>query len=146
MKVKVVNSNRILSIFAVLLLICGLLSICQAQDAPEVIQEEAAPKLDINDDGTINILDLVLVASSFGEHGENDADVNGDSVVNILDLVLVASAFGRSVADTVDDTLDSDPESPVEGPPNTDVVEKPEPLPVAQPEALVVGLVLPSSG
>ena len=107
MKMKAVNANRILSLFAVLLLICGLHSICYAQDTPEVIQEEADPKLDLNDDGTINILDLVLVASSFGERGANDADVNDDGVVNILDLVLVASAFGKSVADPIDDTPES---------------------------------------
>ncbi len=128
MKMKVVNANRILSIFAVLLLICGLLGVCYAQDTSEaiqeeVIQEEADPKLDLNDDGTINILDLVLVASSFGERGENDADVNDDGVVNILDLVLVAGAFGRSVAAPTDDT----PETAVTGPSNTNVDDEPEP-------------------
>jgi hypothetical protein len=35
----------------------------------------------------------VLVASDFGETGQNRADVNGDGVVNIQDLVLVAGAF-----------------------------------------------------
>ena len=49
---------------------------------------------DVNGDGTVNIQDLVLVASSLGETGENDADVNGDEVVDIRDLVLVAGAFG----------------------------------------------------
>ena len=49
---------------------------------------------DVNADGTVNILDLVLVGSRFGQRGENAADVNGDKVVNIADLVLVAGAFG----------------------------------------------------
>ena len=53
---------------------------------------------DVNKDGTVNIQDLVLVASNLGERGENQADVNRDGVVNILDLVAVASAFGTSVA------------------------------------------------
>ena len=51
-------------------------------------------RMDINSDGVVNIQDLVLVASSFGQTGQNRADVNGDGVVNIQDLVLVAAAFG----------------------------------------------------
>ncbi|MCE2403170.1 T9SS type A sorting domain-containing protein [Candidatus Poribacteria bacterium] len=53
-------------------------------------------KGDVNGDGTVNIADLVLVASNLGKIGQNAADVNGDSVVNIADLVLVAGAFGTS--------------------------------------------------
>ena len=53
---------------------------------------------DVNDDGIVNILDLVAVAGSFGQTGENDADVNGDGTVNILDLVAVAAAFGEAAA------------------------------------------------
>ena len=49
---------------------------------------------DVNMDGTVNIRDLVLIASNFGQQGENIADVNGDGVVNITDLVLVAGALG----------------------------------------------------
>ena len=53
---------------------------------------------DVNGDGTVNIADLVLVASNIGKTGQNAADVNGDSVVNIADLVLVAGALGTSAA------------------------------------------------
>ena len=44
---------------------------------------------DLNADGEINILDLVLAAQSFGKPDSN-ADVNADGVVNVLDLVQIA--------------------------------------------------------
>jgi len=53
-------------------------------------------KGDVNGDGTVNIADLVLVASNLGKTGQNAADVNGDGMVNIADLVLVAGALGTS--------------------------------------------------
>ena len=53
---------------------------------------------DVNRDEVVNIQDLVLVASKFGEIGENSGDVNGDGVVNIADLVLVAGALGDAAA------------------------------------------------
>ena len=56
--------------------------------APEKLAE------DVNADGTVNIQDLVLIASNFGATGENPADVNGDGVVNIQDLVQVAGQIG----------------------------------------------------
>ena len=63
----------------------------QAQETPQTIA-------DINNDGVVNILDLVLIASNLGQTGQNDADVNGDRVVNILDLVFVAGMFDGAAA------------------------------------------------
>ena len=51
---------------------------------------------DVNGDGVVDILDLVLVDSHFGETGENGADVNEDGVVNIADLLLVAKVIGNA--------------------------------------------------
>ena len=54
---------------------------------------------DVNQDGTVNILDLVYVASQFGEIPTEDQfpnpDINSDGAVNILDLTLAASHFGK---------------------------------------------------
>ena len=53
---------------------------------------------DLNHDGIVNILDLVLVASQFGTTGPSIADLNGDNTVNIQDLVLVANALSNVAA------------------------------------------------
>ena len=53
---------------------------------------------DVNSDGIVNIVDLTLVAQSFGKSGDNAADVNSDGVVNIVDLTLVAAAFGNTAS------------------------------------------------
>ena len=64
------------------------------------ISDTEAPPMaaDVNSDGVVNIFDLVLISSRFGQSGQNDADVNGDEVVNILDLVLVAGMFNGAAA------------------------------------------------
>jgi hypothetical protein len=58
---------------------------------------------DINNDNTINILDLGLLADAFGSIASSakwnpDADLNGDGKVDILDLGLLADSFGKSGA------------------------------------------------
>ena len=53
---------------------------------------------DVNGDGKVNILDLVLVSQNIGKpiSANAQADVNNDGTVNILDLVLVAQHLGES--------------------------------------------------
>ncbi len=52
---------------------------------------------DINRDGEVNILDLVLVAENFGKEGVDiQGDVNEDGVVDISDLVIVGKHFGEN--------------------------------------------------
>ena len=54
---------------------------------------------DVNSDGSVNILDLILIASNLGNAGTNlAADVSRDGVVNILDLILVAGMFEEAAA------------------------------------------------
>ena len=52
---------------------------------------------DVNNDGVVNIRDLVQVSSKMGEAGGASVpeDVNQDGVVDILDLVRVANHFGK---------------------------------------------------
>ncbi len=77
----------------------GKISVPQVENG-DITKPSESERLtgDINGDGTVNIADLVLVASNLGETGQNDADVNGDGTVNIADLVLVAGALGNSAA------------------------------------------------
>ena len=55
---------------------------------------------DVNKDGIVNIQDLVLVASAFGQPVDRNAlqnpDVNRDGTVNVLDLVRVSNSFGKT--------------------------------------------------
>ncbi|MDE0401645.1 MAG: dockerin type I domain-containing protein [Candidatus Poribacteria bacterium] len=57
---------------------------------------------DVNQDGTVNIQDLVMVANAIGHLGTTDgelnADINADGVVDILDLVQVANDIGEESA------------------------------------------------
>ena len=61
-------------------------------DFTEIVRFEVTEEtpFDLNADGEINILDLVIVANAIGE-SDSEADVNGDGIVNILDLVQIAN-------------------------------------------------------
>ena len=58
----------------------------------------ATEMADLNNDGAVDILDLVLVASQFGMNATPAADLNADGVVNIQDLVLVANTVNDVAA------------------------------------------------
>ena len=54
---------------------------------------------DVNNDGSVNVLDLILITSNLDTKGTNLAgDVNRDGIVNILDLVLAAGMFDVAAA------------------------------------------------
>ena len=72
-----------------------------------IADEPIAPAWDVNRDGQINILDLVLVAQHLGgaAPANSQVDVNGDGTVNILDLVVVAQHLGESTGDAAPSLL-----------------------------------------
>ena len=53
---------------------------------------------DVNQDGVVDIFDLLIVATRFGESPPADArvDVNQDNIVNILDLVTIANLINKA--------------------------------------------------
>ena len=55
---------------------------------------------DVNRDGRVSILDLILVAQQLGKRvpPNSPVDINGDGVVNIFDLTLVAQGIGGAAA------------------------------------------------
>lgn len=65
----------------------------------EVSDAPTFAKSDLNGDGNIDILDLVVVSQKTGHAGGGNvadginADLNGDGAVNILDLVIIANDF-----------------------------------------------------
>ena len=64
------------------------------------VEARAYPSWDVNQDGRVNIQDLILVAQHLGEDASVDpkSDVNGDGTINVLDLVVVAQHLGESTA------------------------------------------------
>ena len=62
--------------------------------------EERLATGDVNRDGVVSILDLILVAQQLGRRvpANSPVDLNGDGVVSILDLILAARAIGSTTA------------------------------------------------
>ena len=62
--------------------------------------EGVEPSGDVNQDGVVNILDMILVAQNLGQKPPSNprVDVNKDGQVNTLDLVFVAERLGEQVA------------------------------------------------
>ena len=75
---------------------------CDGSDWADLLitVEEPEPNGDVNQDGVVNILDMILVAQGFGRKPLSNprTDVNGDGQVNILDLVFVAERLGQNAA------------------------------------------------
>ena len=72
-------------------------------NTPEIIitiGDSAFLAWDVNQDGQVNVLDLIQVAQRLGSSvsASHRADVNGDGIINVLDLITVAQHLGESTA------------------------------------------------
>ena len=66
----------------------------------QITVEQRLPTGDVNRDGDVDILDLILVAQQLGKSvpANSPVDINRDGVVNIFDLTLVAQGIGGAAA------------------------------------------------
>ena len=67
-----------------------------------IVVEERLATGDVNRDGIVSILDLILVAQQLGKRvpANSPVDLNRDGVVSILDLILAAQSLGNTTAST----------------------------------------------
>ena len=65
-----------------------------------IVVEEQLATGDVNRDGRVSILDLVLITRQFGQRvpANSPVDLNGDGVVSILDLVLAVREIDNTTA------------------------------------------------
>ena len=69
-----------------------------SEPKPQPTPDAPAEPEDVNDDGVVDVKDILLVVSNLGKTGRIAADVNGDGVVNIADIAQVALAFDDGAA------------------------------------------------
>jgi hypothetical protein len=48
---------------------------------------------DINGDGSVNVIDLLIIISNWDAEGSSEGDVDGDGIVGIQDLLLLIGAW-----------------------------------------------------
>ena len=72
----------------------------------QVIKSSGAA-YDVNQDGKVNVSDLVLVSRNLGSRSPSNprADVNGDGQVNVSDLVLVSRNLGKTLPPVVTEPM-----------------------------------------
>ena len=62
-------------------------------DAPQDCSDDALLG-DLNDDGMLNVLDIVLIVNMVLDDGyDGVADMNGDGIINVLDIITIINTI-----------------------------------------------------
>ena len=74
-----------------------------------ITAKEVESSGDVNQDGIVNVLDIILVAQNLGQKPPSNprVDVNKDGQVNVLDLVFVAERLGEKVVSAAPSQVDT---------------------------------------
>ena len=77
----------------------GVVDIGAYEYQPVEKEQLMSPAWDVNEDGLVDIRDLIQVVQYIGENDPANprVDVNGDGTVNILDLTIVSQHFGEDM-------------------------------------------------
>jgi hypothetical protein len=73
----------------------------QVTDQRTITINDVHPRWDVNEDGTVNVLDISIIGQKYGASVEAPYprwDVNQDGVINVQDMTLAAYYFGETVA------------------------------------------------
>lgn len=93
--------ERKLKNLTILLLTLCLISIHSTGSHAQAPNLDTLRAADVNTDGVIDVLDLILIATHFGapltDEQSMAADVNGDASVDVLDLTIIARHFGTTL-------------------------------------------------
>ncbi|KNY29916.1 dockerin type I domain-containing protein [Pseudobacteroides cellulosolvens] len=116
-------------------LMCSILATCLTQGG---ISSGAAGSGDLNNDGIVNIADVVLLGVIFNSiAGDNkyrpSCDLNSDGVINMADVIIIAGNFNKAV------TVPSNTPTPTP-------TNKPTPTPTKGTSATPVQIRVPISG
>ena len=73
----------------------------QVTDSRTITINDVRPRWDVNEDGTVNVLDISIIGQKYGTSVGAPYprwDVNQDGAINVQDMTLTASHFGETVA------------------------------------------------
>ena len=73
----------------------------QVTDQRTITINDVRPRWDVNEDGTVNVLDISIIGQKYGASVEAPYprwDVNQDGAINVQDMTLAAYHFGETVA------------------------------------------------
>jgi hypothetical protein len=75
--------------------ICDVISGTSEDLDGDYIPDECECAGDVNQDGVVNVDDIILVILEYNSTGQNDSDLNGDLIVDVQDFIIVLGGYGQ---------------------------------------------------